>query len=130
MSIIPDDLRYTKNHEWVRMGEYYIGTCGITDYSQERLGDIIFLELPETNYEVKQGERIGFIESSQDQIHINSPLRGEIIEVNMALLEEPLRINHGPYEDGWIFKLDVKISFEFKELMTAEEYADYVQYGF
>lgn len=130
MSEIPENLRYTKNHQWVRMEDYYIASCGITDFAQEKLGDILYIELPATNYEINQGERIIFLESSQDIMHIDSPLSGEILEVNDGLLNKPFIINREPYEGGWLFKIDVKISFQFEELMTADEYGDYIQYGF
>jgi len=117
----PSDRRYTSTHEWVRI-EDGLAVVGITDYAQESLGDITFVELPETDHTVEAGEECGVIESVKAASEFYAPIGGEIVEVNEALDQKPELINEDCYETGWIFKL---ASFEeagYEDLMDAADY--------
>jgi glycine cleavage system H protein len=127
MSLIPDDLRYTEHHEWIQMTEDYIVIMGITDYAQEQLSDIVFVELPERDVEVKQGEQIAVVESVKAISDIFSPVSGRIVEVNREIEDSPELINSDPYGDGWICKIDIKDTNEFYDLMDADEYSERVE---
>jgi glycine cleavage system H protein len=127
MSLIPDELRYTEQHEWIQMTEDYIAIVGITDYAQEQLSDIVFVELPEKDMEVKQGEQIGVVESVKAISDIFSPVSGRIVEVNREIEDNPELINNDPYGDGWICKIDIKDINEFYDLMDANEYSELVE---
>jgi glycine cleavage system H protein len=127
MSLIPDDLRYTDHHEWTRMTEDYIVIIGITDHAQEQLSDIVFVELPEKDVEVKQGEQIGIVESVKAISDLLSPVSGRIVEVNRELEDSPELINSDPYGDGWIYKIDVRDMNEFYGLMDSNEYSERVE---
>jgi len=123
---IEDHLLYTKEHEWVNVdgGEAYVG---ISDYAQESLGDITFVELPSVGDEVEQFEEFACVESVKAASDIFSPLTGEVIEVNEDLNEEPGLINKSPYEKGWIAKIKILDSEEQSNLMTAEEYQKFLE---
>jgi glycine cleavage system H protein len=130
MSAIPDDLRYTKTHEWVRADEKDMNAvCGITDHAQEMLTDIVFVELPEVNMEVKAGEQIAVVESVKAVSDVYAPVSGQITEVNEELEDSPENVNTDPYGDGWIFKIDIKNKGEVDELMDATEYNEHVESG-
>jgi glycine cleavage system H protein len=129
MSLIPDELNYTKQHEWIMMTEDYIGVVGITDYAQEKLADIVFVELPDKDSEVKQGEQIAVVESVKAISDIFSPASGRIIEVNKELEDSPELINGDPYGDGWICKIDIKDRNEFNDLMGSHEYSEHLESG-
>ena len=129
MSLIPDNLKYTPNHEWIRMEDDFIGVCGITDYLQLKLTDVLFVDLPDIDIEVRDSEKIVVLESMRDIYHVLSPVSGLIVEVNEKLLDNPELINNDPYEDGWIFKLDVKRMIEYEDLMDKHQYADYLDSG-
>ncbi|RMF70103.1 MAG: glycine cleavage system protein GcvH [Calditrichaeota bacterium] len=119
---IPDSLRYTSEHEWVKLdGE--IATIGITDYAQSELGDIVFVELPEQGAETKQMEPFGTIEAVKAVSELYAPLSGEITEVNRSLEDQPELINSDPYGEGWIIKVKVKDEGELENLLSAEEYS-------
>ncbi len=118
----PDDLKYQKSDEWLRVdGE--TGTVGITDYAQDALNDIVFVELPEVGESFDKDEAFGTVESVKAAADIKMPVAGEIIEVNEALEDDPETINGSPYEDGWIIK--IKITGELDGLMNAQEYDEY-----
>ena len=127
MSLIPNELRYTEQHEWIQMTEDFIVIMGITDYAQEQLSDIVFVELPEKDMEVKQGEQIGIVESVKAISDIFSPLSGRIVDVNREIEESPELINSDPYGDGWICTIDIKDINEFHDLMDADEYREMVE---
>jgi glycine cleavage system H protein len=122
---IPSDLMYTEEHEWVRMIDD-IAVCGITDYAQKSLSDIIFVELPEVGKIVNKGDVVCTIESVKAVSDVFSPVSGEIIEVNKQLEKEPSFINKSPYGEGWIFKLKVSDK-DFSHLLTAEKYLELLQ---
>ena len=122
---VPDDLLYTKDHEWIRIVDD-VATIGITDYAQGELGDIIFIEFPETGVKCKSGDPIGTIEAVKTVADIYAPIDGEILEVNIELEDDPDMINKDPYEKGWIIKL-CKISKDVSDLLKASDYKDLIQ---
>lgn len=118
---IPEDLKYTEEHEWVKV-DGNIATIGITDYAQNELSDITFFELPEINREVKQSEEIGVIETSKAVSEIYSPVSGKIIEINTPLDDSPEIVNQDPYGEGWLVKIEITDSSELDRLLSADEY--------
>lgn len=130
MSVIPENLKYTKEHEWVLLDDDGLTyTCGITDHAQEMLTDIVFVELPEKGMEVKKGDRLAVVESVKAVSDVYAPLSGEVIEVNKSLEEAPELLNSDPYGDGWICKISVKNPSEIDELLSSNEYESYVEAG-
>ncbi len=127
MTDIPDDLKYTNDHEWIRMTDEFTGECGITDHAQEMLTDIVFVELPDVDMEVSQGDQVAVVESVKAVSDVYSPVSGRIIEVNTELEENPELINESPYENGWIYRIDVKDKNEYDNLMDADAYTEYVE---
>ncbi len=127
MSSIPEDCRYTKDHEWIRMEDEFVGTCGISDHAQEMLTDIVFVELPEAGMEVAQGEQVAVVESVKAVSNVYAPVSGRIAEVNDALVDSPGLINSDPYGDGWMFRIEIKSAIELESLMDAEHYAAHVE---
>jgi glycine cleavage system H protein len=124
---IPINLLYTDTHEWVSV-EGDIATIGITDYAQDLLHEIVFVELPERGSEVKRGESIAEIESVKSVAKVYSPLSGSIIEVNEVLEEKPELINDDPYGEGWIAKIKMNnFENERKLLLSYEEYMELIE---
>jgi len=122
----PEDLHYTKSHEWVRIaGE--IGTIGITDHAQKELGEIVYLELPELGHVYDAEAQFGTVESVKAVSELYTPLSGEVVEVNKSAVAEPGIVNDDPYGDGWLIKLRLSSDEEVKRLMSAEDYGQYVQ---
>ena len=122
---IPDDLLYTKDHEWIRIVED-VATIGVTDYAQSELGDIIFIEFPDKGVKYQSGDPVGTIEAVKTVADIYTPMDGEILDVNTELEDKPESINIDPYEKGWIIKL-CKIPNDVSHLLTASDYKDLVQ---
>ncbi len=120
---IPSELKYTKEHEWVRI-EGKIATIGVTDYAQAELTDITFFELPEIGREVKQMEEIGVIETSKAVSEIYSPVSGKVIEVHAALDDTPENLNSDPYGEGWLVKIEISDEVEVEQLMSADAYKE------
>lgn len=123
----PEDSRYAKSHEYIHV-EGDVGTIGITDYAQKELGDVVFVELPQVGTELELGDELGSIESVKAVSELFSPVTGEVIEVNEALAEKPELVNTDPYGDGWMIKVRLSDATELDELMTAEDYEDYVKH--
>ena len=123
--IIPEDLQYTEDHEWVKI-ENEIATIGITDYAQGELGDIIFIELPQPGDAVEEKDSIGTIEAVKTVADIYSPMQGEIYEVNPILEDQPECVNTDPYAKGWIIKL-TNFTNDTANFLTADEYKNLVQ---
>ena len=119
---IPQDLRYTKGHEWVRL-EGDTATIGITDYAQGELGDIVFIEVETVDEEVAVEEVFGSIEAVKTVSDLFSPLSGIVTEFNESLEDTPEAVNNDPYGTGWIIKMKITDTAEFEGLMTAEAYA-------
>lgn len=128
MASIPEEKRFTKNHIWIEMENEFIGRCGITEYCLEKISDVVFVDFPETNMEVKMNERVGIVESHTFIYTINSPVSGRITELNKELEFNPDLINKDPLETGWIFKIDIKEPNEFDDLMDLESYNDYIEF--
>ena len=127
MSHIPEDLKYTKDSEWIRMDDEFSATCGITDHAQEMLTDIVFVELPEPGMEVARGEQVGVVESVKAVSNVYSPVSGRISDVNRALEGSPELLNGDPYGEGWIFRIEVKSPGELDDLMDADAYAAHIE---
>lgn len=123
----PDDLKYTKEHEWVRLLDNGIAAMGITDYAQNQLGDIVYLELPKEGEAVEQGEPFGVVESVKAVSDIYAAVSGTVTEINDPLTESPETLNEDCYEEGWLIKVKLANSNELSELMTTEQYQAYVK---
>ncbi|HSY49718.1 MAG TPA: glycine cleavage system protein GcvH [Thermoanaerobaculia bacterium] len=123
----PDDSRYAKSHEYVHPEAGDVAVIGITDYAQKELGDVVFVELPRVGTELELGDEFGSIESVKAVSELFSPVSGEVIEVNEALNDKPELVNTDPYGDGWMMKMRLSIPEEVDEMMTAEEYEEYVE---
>jgi glycine cleavage system H protein len=126
MSNIPDELRYTEEHEYVRSESDGIVTIGITDYAQGELGDIVYVDLPDIGAELGKMDVFGTIEAVKAVSELFSPLTGEVVDVNTALDGDPSLINQSPYEDGWMIKLRVQNAATIEALMSATDYAQHI----
>jgi len=118
---VPKDLKYTKEHEWIRV-EGNVGVIGITDFAQSQLSDIVYVELPETGTEVKQMESFGTVEAVKAVSDLYSPVSGKVIEVNQKVKDDPSIINKDPYGDGWLIKVEISNPDELNNLLSPEEY--------
>ncbi len=118
---IPADLKYSREHEWVRLTEE-VATVGITDFAQDQLGDIVYLELPRLGTTIEQFGKAGEIESVKSVSELFTPVGGEIIELNQAALDSPEIVNKSPYGDGWLYRLRIADAAQLDKLMTAHEY--------
>ena len=127
MSDFPTELKYANSHEWARLESDGTVIVGITDHAQDALGDIVFIELPESGAEVEVGAEIAVVESVKAASDIYSPVSGEIVEVNSALEDEPELVNSSPYEDGWLFSVKINSSEDFSSLLDAEGYQALVE---
>ncbi len=122
----PEDSRYAKSHEYVH-AEGDVGTIGITDYAQKELGDVVFVELPQVGSQLEAGDELGSIESVKAVSELFSPVSGEVVEINEKLAEKPELVNTDPYGDGWMIRIRLDDPTEMDELITADDYEDYVQ---
>ncbi len=121
MSKIPEELKYTKTHEWVKIdGE--IATIGITDHAQHELSDVVFLELPNKGRQVNAGEACAVVESHKTASDVYSPLSGEVVDSNLELLNDLSLINTDPYGKGWFFKRKISNHKEIENLLSAKDY--------
>ncbi|PSR24138.1 MAG: glycine cleavage system protein H [Sulfobacillus acidophilus] len=120
MAQYPDHLHYTADHEWVSAD----GRVGITDYAQDSLGDVVFVELPEVGSIIRAGDTVGVIESVKSVSDLYSPASGRVLQVNSALIEKPELINQDPYGEGWIFELE---DAELGDVMSAQEYRQKIE---
>jgi glycine cleavage system H protein len=121
----PEDLKYSKEHEWVLV-EGSVATVGITDFAQDQLGDIVFVELPAVGDKVSKEDAFGVVESVKAVSDIYAPVSGKVVEVNDDLPENPEMLNEDAYGDGWIIKIEMNDLEELQDLMTAAEYEEYV----
>lgn len=119
----PEELKYTKDHEWTRI-EGDTAITGITDFAQSELGDIIFIELPNVGQRIKKDDPFGTIEAVKTVADLFAPLSGEVLEVNDSLEDTPETVNDDPYGDGWLVKIRLSDSNETGSLMTADEYRE------
>lgn len=122
MSNIPQELKYTKSHEWVLAGEGGQATIGITDYAQELLGDMVFIELPEIDKELDKGDECSVVESVKAASDVYAPIAGRVVAINERLADAPELINEDPYGEGWMFRLQIKDVSELDGLMDADAY--------
>ncbi|MEJ5254059.1 MAG: glycine cleavage system protein GcvH [Acidimicrobiales bacterium] len=118
---VPEDLRYSKDHEWARAEDGLV-RVGITDYAQDALGDVVFVEIPEVGTRVSAGEKISEVESTKSVSDIYAPVSGTITAVNADLADEPERLNHDPYGDGWICVIEPSDPTELDGLLDAASY--------
>ncbi len=126
MSKTPAELKYSKEHEWVRQEGDNVVTIGISDHAQEQLGDLVFVELPEVGSLLESGAECAVVESVKAASDIYMPISGEVIAVNEELADTPENINDAPYSDGWIFKVKLSDSSELDGLMDADGYNAFV----
>lgn len=122
MSETPEELYYASTHEWLRLGSDGIATVGITDFAQDQLGDVVFVELPDDGIPVNAGQEVSVVESVKTASDLYSPVSGEIVAINSALEDRPELINESPYQEGWIFKVRLETESDLDSLMNAEEY--------
>ena len=118
----PPDLRYSEEHEWVRVESEGIAVIGITEFAAESLGDVVFLELPDVESEVIQFEKLGEIESVKAVSDLFSPVSGKVIERNDQAIDSPELVNEGPYEAGWMLRVSLDETSGLDKLMTAGQY--------
>ena len=124
MSNIPDDLRYSKEHEWVRI-EGDLATIGITHFAQDQLGDVVFVELPEKGASVRQHACLGVVESVKAASDVYAPVSGEVVERNVKVIESPELVNSSPYADGWLVKVRLSDKAEAGTLLDAAAYTEH-----
>lgn len=124
---VPEDLIYSKDHLWIKIVKKKVAMLGITDYAQKKLRDIMYLELPNVNQKIRQGDTLCTIESVKAVTEVYSPITGKVVEVNSNLIDKPELINDSPYEDGWIVKVEISDPSELEKLMDADEYRRYIE---
>ena len=132
MTEIRKELKYLSSHEWARVeNDGTLVVVGITDHAQERLGEVVYVEMPEAGSTVKAGEPAGVIESVKAASDINSPVSGEVTEINTSLEDEPELVNQHPYDDGWLFKVrpeeSAKLKEELEEALDSNAYAEQIK---
>lgn len=124
MKDIPENYKFLSSHEWAKLEGDGIVTVGISDYAQDQLGDIVFVELPELDSEVNQGDEAAVVESVKAASEVYSPMSGKIVDLNSSLEDSPEIVNSSAYEEGWFFKIEVTDRSEFENLLTPEEYSE------
>jgi glycine cleavage system H protein len=126
MANVPEDLHYSKDHEWVRV-EGDIAIIGITDYAQDSLGDVVYVELPKPGDEFSTNESFGSVESVKAVSEVFTPVAGEVVTINEALADEPEAVNSDPYGAGWMIRIRMSSPGEVDSLLTAAEYEDFTK---
>jgi glycine cleavage system H protein len=126
MANVPEDLHYSKDHEWIKV-EGDVGTIGITDYAQNSLGDVVYVELPKVGEKFEAHESFGSVESVKAVSEIFTPVGGEIIEVNESLQDEAEKVNTDPYGDAWMIRIRMSHPGEVDSLLNAAEYEDFTK---
>jgi glycine cleavage system H protein len=122
----PDELKYTEEHEWVLVEDDTV-TIGISDFAQDQLGDVVFVELPEVGDLLEIGKPLGVVESVKAVSDVYAPLTGEVVEINDELPDEPEMLNTSPYEDGWMIKVKLTNPDELEDLMDADSYLRFIE---
>lgn len=125
MTVIPEDLRYSKEHEWVKL-EGNVAVIGITEYAAEQLGDVVHVELPELNAEFEKDSACSTVESVKSVSDVFMPVSGKILAVNEVLSDNPAIINEDPYSEGWIFKVELTHADETEKLLSASAYKKFL----
>ncbi|MHB9023754.1 MAG: glycine cleavage system protein GcvH [Armatimonadota bacterium] len=118
----PDDIKYSESHQWARREGENLAVVGVTDYAQEQLGEVVYLDLPQVGDDLVAGELMGSIESVKSISDLYSPVSGKVVEVNDPLLDEPAKINADAYGNGWMVKIRMTDAGEYDALLTAGEY--------
>ncbi|MDD5542124.1 MAG: glycine cleavage system protein GcvH [Acidobacteriia bacterium] len=126
MSTYPEKFLYTKEHEWIRV-EGKKGTVGITAYAQKQLGDVVFVELPKVGDHFATNESFGTVESVKAVSEIYCPVSGEVVETNEKVVHSPELINNDPHGDAWLIEINIKKPAELEDLLSAEEYEEYIR---
>jgi glycine cleavage system H protein len=126
LSNIPNDLRYTKSHEWIRAGQGGAVEIGISDHAQSALGDLVFVEVPEVGRVVAAGEACAVVESVKAASDVYSPVSGKVTAANAALATQPELLNEKPYGEGWLFRVQTSSPIDEASLMSAADYANYL----
>jgi len=126
MANIPDDLHYSKDHEWVRV-EGNVAVVGITDFAQDSLGDVVYVELPKVGDEFAANESFGSVESVKAVSEVFSPISGVVKTINDSLADEPEKVNQDPYGDGWMIRVEMSNAGEVDSMLTAAEYEDFTK---
>ena len=119
------DVKYTRDHEWILIGDDGIGVVGITDYAQDQLGELVYVELPEVDQELGSGSDAVVIESVKAAGEVKAPVSGTVVAVNEALVDEPEKVNSDPMGEGWFIKMKVNDTNELEGLMDEEAYKEY-----
>ncbi len=122
----PADLKYSEEHEWVRLESDNVAVIGITEFAAESLGDVVFVELPGAGGEVKQFDQFGEIESVKAVSELYSPVSGKVVENNADVVDAPEKVNESPYGDGWLLKIKLDDRSELDKLLSAEEYESHL----
>ena len=126
MANTPEDLSYTKDHEWLR-AKGNLATVGITDHAQKQLGDVVYVELPKTGDRFEVSEPFGSVESVKAVSEVCMPVTGTVVEVNESLNESPEQVNDDPYTDGWMIVIEMENPAQVDALLSAAEYEDYLR---
>jgi glycine cleavage system H protein len=124
----PSEYLYSREHEWVRVQDD-VCVLGITEYAQQELGEVVFVELPEVGQVFDSGDEVGTIESVKAVAEVYTPLAGEVVEINEAVVEDPELINEDPHGEGWLIKVRFSSAADLKQLMNAEQYEEYAKSG-
>ncbi len=127
MNAMTGELKFSTNHEWVRLEQDNVAVVGITDFAQDLLGDIVFVELPEVGQQVQLNDEIAVVESLKAASDIYSPISGVILEINEALSDQPEVINSSPDEQGWLYKIEYRDLDELNQLLSPDDYNDLCQ---
>jgi len=125
----PPDLKYSKEHEWVRSESDSVVVMGITEFAQDSLGDVVFVEIPDVDAELTQGEKMGEIESVKAVSDLYSPVSGKVIKRNESLIDNPELVNEGPFEQGWMLEVEIKDCSELDNLLSVEDYNSFLKSG-
>jgi len=127
MKDIPENYKFLSSHEWAKLEEDGKVTVGISDYAQDQLGDIVFVELPEIDSEVNQGDEAAVVESVKAASEVYSPVGGKVIDVNSSLEDSPETVNLSAFEEGWFFKIEATDISELENLLSPEQYSEHCQ---